>query len=544
MSPVETYTVGQRTCASVIARTVASRGITRVFGHPGGEVLHLIDSLETSGIKFILTGHESAAAFMASVSGRLTGTPGACLATVGPGACNLVLGVGAAYLDRDPMLAFSGVVATNRNSVTSKQNLDLCSLFAPVSKLSLTLDGISTEQTLLSAIDLSCCPPRGPVFLGLPTDIARFEDRPANTPAPPESSTANYCRNFGEISQALNAASRPIGIIGIALDALADTETIRRFFSETGIPYLVSPQAKGIADESGQGFLGTLGTGAGDGLINEWLDGSDCCIGIGFDPVEYSSIWNLRKPFYSIANSSISFQHHWPTAECTGNVGALLRQLHAAYSGVSTWSVAHVENHRKAMAALLRPPSERSERGLAPFHVIRTLRQTLPEDTILTVDVGAHKMLACQTWRSPHYGTFLVSNGLSAMGFGVPAALAAALVHPSRPVVGIVGDGGFGMMVQELETARRLGVHPLFVIFADRSLAAIKIAQRGQNTPYRGVKFAPVDWTKVAEGFGAYALTATSLSDIGDAVQQWLGDPKLTVLTAPIDDDLYVGLTY
>jgi thiamine pyrophosphate-dependent acetolactate synthase large subunit-like protein len=162
LSPVETYTVGQRTCASVIARTVASRGITRVFGHPGGEVLHLIDALETSGIKFILTGHESAAAFMASVSGRLTGTPGACLATVGPGACNLVLGVGAAYLDRDPMLAFSGAVATNRNSVTSKQNLDLCSLFAPVSKLSLTLDGISTEQTLLSAIDLSCCPPRGP----------------------------------------------------------------------------------------------------------------------------------------------------------------------------------------------------------------------------------------------------------------------------------------------------------------------------------------------------------------------------------------------
>jgi acetolactate synthase I/II/III large subunit len=544
LSPVETYPEGPRTCASVIAQTLASHGITRVFGHPGGEVLHLIDAFETSGIKFILTGHESAAAFMAGVSGRLTGTPGACLATVGPGACNLVLGVGAAYLDRDPMLAFSGVVATNRNSITSKQNLDLCSLFAPVSKLSLTLDGTSTEQTLLSAINLSRGAPRGPVFLGLPTDIARFEDRPAATPAPPEPSTANFCRNFGDISQALNAARRPIGIVGIALDPLADTATIRSFFSETGIPYLVSPQAKGIADESGQGFLGTLGTGAGDGLINAWLDGSDCCIGVGFDPVEYSSIWNLRKPFYSIANSSISFQHHWPTAECTGSVGALLGKLHAAYRGVSAWSVADVEHHRQAMAALLHPSTERTGRGLAPFHVIRTLRQALPEDTILTVDVGAHKMLACQTWRTPQAGTFLVSNGLSAMGFGVPAALAAALVHPTRPVVGIVGDGGFGMMVQELETARRIGVHPLFVVFADRSLAAIKLAQRGQNTPYRGVEFAPVDWTKVAEGFGASALTAKSLSDIGDGVQRWLGDPKLTVMTVPIDDELYVGLTY
>jgi acetolactate synthase-1/2/3 large subunit len=542
--PVETYTGGQRTCSGVIAQTLASRGIRRVFGHPGGEVLHLIDALETWGIQFILTGHESAAAFMASVSGRLTGTPGACLATVGPGACNLVLGVGAAYLDRDPMLAFSGVVATNRNSVTSKQNLDLCSLFAPVSKLSLTLDGNSTEQTLLSAINLSCSAPRGSVFLGLPTDIANFPDRPSETPAHAAPSTANFCRNFGEISQALNAARSPVGIIGIALDALTDGETVRRFFSETGIPYLVSPQAKGIADESGQGFLGTIGTGAGDGLINAWLDGSDCCIGIGFDPVEYSSIWNLRKPFYSIANSSISFQHHWPTAECTGNVGALVSQLHAAYRGVGTRSVADVENHRKAMAAVLCPSQESSDRGLAPFHVIRTLRQALPEDTILTVDVGAHKMLTCQTWRTPQSGIFLVSNGLSAMGFGVPAALAAALVHPGRPVVGIIGDGGFGMMVQELETARRMGVHPLFVVFADRSLAAIKLAQRGQNTPYRGVDFAPVDWTKVAEGFGAYALTAKSLSAIGGAVQQWLLDPKLTVVTAPIDDELYVGLTY
>jgi acetolactate synthase-1/2/3 large subunit len=130
------------------------------------------------------------------------------------------------------------------------------------------------------------------------------------------------------------------------------------------------------------------------------------------------------------------------------------------------------------------------------------------------------------------------------MGFGVPAAIAASLLYPGRPVIGFIGDGGFGMMVQELETARRLEANPLFVVFCDRELAIVKIGQRAKSTPHVGVDFAPVDWATVASGFGANALAPQNLGEVESAVRQWLSRPELTVLAVPTDAALYRGLSY
>jgi len=168
----------------------------------------------------------------------------------------------------------------------------------------------------------------------------------------------------------------------------------------------------------------------------------------------------------------------------------------------------------------------------------------LPDNTIVTTDVGAHKMLISQVWHPPRSGAFLVSNGLSAMGYGVPAALVAALLRPEQPVIGVIGDGGFAMMVQELETARRMGVSPLFVVLCDRSLAIIKVAQAMRGIPYRGVDFAPVDWARVAEGFGAKGITAVTLDEVRSAVRDWLAHRELTVLAVQVDERLYFGMTY
>src|SRR5262249_11107804 len=190
------------------------------------------------------------------------------------------------------------------------------------------------------------------------------------------------------------------------------------------------------------------------------------------------------------------------------------------------------------------PSSEKSVAGLAPFHLVRALREALPKETIVISDVGAHKMLLSQAWQTPEPGAFLVSNGLSAMGYGVPTAITADLLHPNRPVVGIVGDGGFGMMVQELETAKRLGVKPLFVVFCDRSLAVIRIAQADRGMPHHGVDFAPVDWVKVAEGFGARAAAPSNLANVQREITCWLAQRELTVLAVLVDEGLYVGLTY
>jgi acetolactate synthase I/II/III large subunit len=495
-------------------------------------------------MKFILTGHESAAAFMAGAVGRLTGFPGVCLATLGPGACNLVLGVGCAYLDRDPLLAFSARTATRHARLSNKQNLPLNQVFAPITKWSVALDGAATQETIRAALTVACTPPRGPVYLTLPADIALGPDRP-HDPAPrspilplPDG------RAFEEIVRILNSARRPVGIVGLALDPERDMSTVRRFFAETGLPYVVLPQAKGVADEDGEMFLGTVAPGAGDALIVEWLNQSDCLLGIGFDPVESSQDWHFHRPFYSLANGTVGFADFQPITECTGDVSALLARLGETYRSHPEWTAAEARDLRQRVAAAITPLRESTSVGLSPYHLMRAVREAVPDQTIVTTDVGAHKMLIAQVWRTTQPRTFLVSNGLSAMGYGVSAALAAALTRPEQPVVSVIGDGGFAMMVQELETARRMSVAPLFIVLCDRSLAVIKVAQAMRGIPYRGVDFAPVDWARVAEGFGAKGITAKNLSDVGRALADWLAQPELTVLAVPIDETLYAGLTY
>jgi acetolactate synthase-1/2/3 large subunit len=532
------------TCADVIAETLSASGVRHVFGHPGGEVLDLMLALEKCNIDFLLVGHESAAAFMAGAVGRITGLPGVCLATLGPGACNLVLGVGSAFLDRDPLLAFSARATTNRCRISSKQHLQLNDLFAPISKWSVAMNGMRTAETLRSAISLAQGAPCGPVYLTLPSDIAAGLDKGAGVPLTPPGKPSADDRDFEVISRILNGARRPIGIVGISLNPRSARDSVRSFFAETGIPYVTSPQAKGLADESGDAFLGTVGSGAGDTPILDFLSQSDCFLGVGFDPVESSQGWHFEHPLYSLAHCATGFGQYKPTAECIGDVGVLLDRLRAGYHGTSSWTISEIQKLRQRIHSAICPSSEKGAAGLAPFHLIRTLRQALPEGTIVTSDVGAHKMLLSQAWHTPEPGRFLVSNGLSAMGYGVPTAIAAALLHPDHPVVAIIGDGGFGMMVQELETARRFGVKPLFVVLCDRSLAVIKIAQNDRGMPHYGVDFGPVDWVKVAEGFGARAAAPSNLANVQREIAYWLERRELTVLPVPVDESLYIGLTY
>ncbi len=532
-----------RSCALAIAETLHEGGVRYVFGHPGGEVVDLIDALENTGIRFVLTGHEAAAAFMASAVGRLTGIPGVCLATLGPGACNLVLGVGAAYLDRDPMLAISARSPASRMGVSQKQNLPLNELFDPICKWSVALGETGVEATVRSGMLRALAPAAGPVYLTIPNDVA-VADAP-HAPAEGPSSSTRVCNGDLEaITKALNRAKRPVGIVGVAMNARLDFAAVRRFFSITQIPYVVLPQAKGIPDEFAQGYLGTVASAAGDAVLVEMIGRSDCLLGVGFEPVESAQDWHLQQPVYSLANSSIAFGDFEPVSECVGDVTLLLDRSLDRYNGGERWPTAEIRCVRAAVADTIRPETEASANGLSPYHLMRELFNTLPGETILSVDVGAHKMLISQVWRARAPGTFLTSNGLSAMGYGLPSALAAGLVRPGRPVVGVFGDAGFSMMVQELETARRLRLCPLFVVLCDRSLAIVKVAQAMRNIPHRGVDLLAVDWARVADGFGARGVTVTTLREMRKVGEEWLANPQLTVVAAQVDEELYTAMEY
>lgn len=546
------------TCAEVIAQTLHEAGVRFAFGHPGGEVLELIDALERSGIRFVLTGHESTAAFMAAAVGRLTGIPGVCVATLGPGACNLVLGVGTAYLDRDPVLAISARTSTERHHRSNKQNLPLTDLFTPIARWSVDLEGADVEETVKTALSVAAGPPRGPVYLAVPSDVAgkpaaspesaaggAGPDSPAGhgTAHPPHRATADET-DLPHILSTLNGAERPVAVVGIAMDAARDTPAVRRFLRETGLPYATTVQAKGIADERGDGFLGTIAPAAGEDRIIEWLQRSDCVLGIGFDPVEVSRLWHFDAPLQIVANAPVGFGTFTPPAACAGDVSALLGRIAEGYHGRCLWTADDIGYLKARVDAVYHPPSDEGPDGMSPYHLVGALREALPEDTVVSSDVGAHKNVMGQRWQAPEPGTFLMSNGLSSMGYGVGAAMGAAMALPDRPVAAITGDGAFAMMVQELETIRRTGIAPLIVVLYDASLAVIKIAQQARKLPVTGVDFAPVDWVKVAEGFGIAAEAVSTLDETRDAVARWVRRREARVLVARVDERLYTGLKY
>ncbi|MYA76320.1 MAG: thiamine pyrophosphate-binding protein [Gemmatimonadetes bacterium] len=531
------------TCAEVIARTLHETGVRFAFGHPGGEVLELIDALERTGIRFVLTGHESTAAFMAAAVGRLTGTPGVCVATLGPGACNLVLGVGTAYLDRDPVLAITARTSTERHHRSNKQNLPLIDLFTPITRWSVDLEGADVEDTVKTALSVATGPPRGPVYLSLPSDVAGKPAIGQGTAHPPLTAPADES-DLPRILTTLNSAERPVAVVGIAMDAARDAPAVRRFLRDTGLPYATTVQAKGIADERGDGFLGTIAPAAGEDRIIEWLQRSDCVLGIGFDPVEVSRLWHFDAPLQIVADAPVGFGSFAPPAACVGDVSALLDRIAEGYHGRCLWTADDIEYLKARVDAVYHPPSDEGPDGMSPYHLVGALREALPEDTVVSSDVGAHKNVMGQRWRAPEPCTFLMSNGLSSMGYGLGAAMGAAMALPDRPVAAITGDGAFAMMVQELETIRRTGIAPLIVVLYDASLAVIKIAQQARKLPVTGVDFAPVDWVKVAEGFGIAAEAVSTPDETRDAVARWMHRREARVLVARVDERLYTGLKY
>ena len=535
-----------------MARTLREAGIRFAFGHPGGEVLELIDALERAGIRFVLTGHESTAAFMAAAVGRLTGIPGVCVATLGPGACNLVLGVGTAFLDRDPVLAISARTSTQRHHRSNKQNLPLVDLFMPISRWSVDLEGAAVEEILKSALSIAAGPPRGPVYLSVPSDVAgkpaidgdsvsRSAGVKSSHPPPPTSADDT---DLPRILACLNGAEWPVAVVGIAMDAARDAPAVRRFLRDTGIPYTTTVQAKGIADELGRGYLGTIAPAAGEDRIIEWLERSDCVFGIGFDPVEISRLWHFDAPLQVVANAPVGFGTYRPPASCVGDVSGLLDRIAGSYTGRNAWTDEQIQELRDQVDAVYHPPASSGPGGMSPYHLVGVLREALPENAIVSSDVGAHKNVMGQRWRAPGPGTFLMSNGLSSMGYGLGAAMGAATACPDRPVVAVTGDGAFAMMVQELETIHRTGIAPLVIVLCDASLAVIKIAQQARGLPTTGVDFAPVDWVKVAEGFGVAAESVSTLVETRTAVERWVRRREARVLVARVDEGLYTGLKY
>jgi acetolactate synthase-1/2/3 large subunit len=504
-----------------MAGSLAARGVQYLFGLPGGEIVAFIDACRRAGIRFLLTGHEASAAWMAQVVGQITGVPGVCASTLGPGATNLVSGVANAWLDRAPVLAVTAQIPNATIDTMTHQRVPLDRLFAPVTKGSFAVGSDDTVVLIEQSMDLAAAPRPGPVHISLASDLAvqEYHEQPRQS-AIELPATAPH---LASICLRLESAARPLVLIGLGATPAA-APAIRVFIDKLQAPFMVTPKAKGIASEDHPLFAGVASGMAIDRDIVETIKRADLVVGIGFDPVECDKTWFADVEVVALDSASMAEGRYRPL-EAIGDLNTLLASLNPV---------------PKPWRANL--PKREARSGLSPLRLIQELRSIFPCDGIATCDVGSHKLVMGQFWRSYEPGTFFMSNGLSGMGFGVPAAIAAQLCHSKKHVMAVVGDGGMLMMIHDLLLIRELGLPILIVVLSDRSLSLIRVSEERRGYPAYGVDFTPPDFATIAQAFGIAGRRVSSIAEAKTCVEQALSQRAPFVLDVPIDYREYYDL--
>jgi acetolactate synthase-1/2/3 large subunit len=381
------------------------------------------------------------------------------------------------------------------------------------------------------------------VHLALPSDVAAREDRQTEDPAAvsldPEALPPPGADDIERVAAAVAAARRPIVLLGLDLDPRTTPAIVRRFIDALAVPVFVTPKAKGIVPEDHPLFLGVCGGLAGDAVVLDFLGRADLLVGVGFEPVESDKLWHQTMKMAAIAPVSIASGAYRPALEVTGDVVQSLTALLARRFGPYDWSAADIAAFRQEMERTLRP-SHPPTAGLSPLAVTRRLRELFADDdTIVSTDVGSIKLIVSQAWRSRRPLTFLESNGLSAMGYALPAAMAAKFLAPDRPVLCTMGDGGYSMVFADLETAVRHRLRFLTVVYNDSALSLIKVAQERRGYPDYGVSYGVVDFAAASAALGAWARRVSTLPELDSAVEGAMRYNGPSVIEVQIDPAEY-----
>lgn len=529
--------------SDLFVQCLEAEGIEYIFGVPGEENAHFMMSLEESKtIRFVLTRHEQGAAFMAEIYGRLTGNPAACLGTLGPGATNLITGVADSNMDRAPMLVLTGQGSTRRLHKESHQVMDVVAMFRPVTKWADTIRHADTiPEMVRKAIRIARTEKPGAVHLELPEDIAKqptnaLPMKPVRFRRPvPDDKVVN---NAFEV---LSKAKKPIIIAGNGCIRKRSSKQLRMLCEKTGIGVISTFMAKGCVDMDADYCLYTVGLGTKD-RMNFAIDEADVVLALGFDMVEYHPrLWNPGKTKTIIHADFLPAEideHYHPQVEVVGDLGHFLWMLNERVNASTNlhFDLANQSNARAVMKADLEEYKDDDQKGLIrPQKAIWDSRAVLGPNDILLSDVGAHKMWIARHYHCHEPNTCLIPNGFCSMGFALPGAIAAALVHPDRRILGISGDAGFLMNVQEMETATRLGVNIVMMVWEDNAYGLIAWKQTNEFGRHTDLAFGNPEWLGLAKAFGWSGHRCENSADLRATLETAFNEPGPSLVVIPID---------
>jgi len=545
----------RRTAADLLVGCLEAEGCEWVFSVPGEETMGILDALSRSEIvRHVTTRHEQGAAFMADVYGRLTGRSAVAMGTLGPGATNLVTGIADAFLDRAPMVAITGQASSDKLHKEAHQFVDIVQMFRPVTKWNTRVERVDTiPEIVRKAFRVAALEKPGPTHIELPENLAAMEPESGDgiRPLPP---TLTYFpeptdQAIEHAARLISLSERPLILAGNGVLRRRASAELRAFARGLHVPVAVTFMGKGAIDDRSHLSLMAVGLQARDHVLTGF-DRADLVVSVGYDPVEYApSRWNpdgLKRVIHiDTQPAEVDFAYR-PEVELVGDIdGSLRRLLNAVLPhGISGRDAA--ERHeareilvnvdlRQALLADLQAFDADDSFPIKPQRAIAELRRILEPHDIVVSDVGAHKIWVARLYQAYEPNTVIISNGFAAMGISLPGAIAAKLVHPSRKVVALCGDGGFLMNSQELETAKRIGANVVVIIWRDDGYGLIDWKQRNEYGRPFGVEFDNPDFVAYAESFGIAGFRVGSAAELAPVLGRALAVDGPAVVEIPID---------
>ncbi|MDL1930805.1 acetolactate synthase AlsS [Ligilactobacillus salivarius] len=539
---------GKRYGADAIIDSLVNHDVKYVFGVPGAKIDRVFERLEhptnEKAPQLIITRHEQNAAFMAQGIGRITGKPGVVLTTSGPGVSNLATGLVTATAEGDPVLAISGQVQRTDLLRLTHQSMDNVALLAPVTKYAAEVqEPENISEVIANAYQEAEAAKQGASFVSVPQDVTDSEVKtapiapmpaPVLGPASPVESTL--------LAQRIKTAKLPVLLLGMRASDPETTKSIRNLVEETHLPVVETFQGAGIIPRELEGdFFGRVGlfrNQPGDQLLKH----ADLVIAVGYDPIEYEPRnWNNEGDANIIVIDSMRAEvdkNFQPERELVGDISQTLDFLLPYMKGfkLPESSREYLDGLQEKLKLRDEPPAVTENQVTShPLSIIQALQDRVTDDMTVSVDVGSFYIWMARHFRSYNPRHLLFSNGMQTLGVALPWAISAALVRPNTQIVSVSGDGGFLFSSQDLETAVRLGLNIVHIIWNDGHYDMVKFQEELKYGKSAGVNFGSVDFVKYAESFGATGLRVEKAQDLEKVLDQAFATEGPVVVDIPVD---------
>ncbi len=532
-----------KTGAEVVVESLERHGVTHVFGIPGAKIDKVFDRLKSSSIETVVCRHEQNAAFIAGGIGRLTGRAGVAIATSGPGVSNLTTGLATANSEGDPMVALGGSVATSQSLKQIHQTLQAVSVLKPVTKFCAEVGSSeSIGEVMANAFRAAESDRPGASYVNLPKDIMEGEAKcdALNVSTNPKFGPASR-ESLVDAAKIINAAQRPILLLGLLASRSENADAVRAFLRKTGMPVVGTFQAAGTVSadlfKSFAGRIGQLDNTPGD----ELLATADVIITVGYDPVEYDpSIWNHPRSARIIHIDSTRADvdnFYSPAVEALGDIAASMACLTDLVRPLVLAPDVERFLSRLASTRVLRieDADRYTENPIHPLRIVAELQKWLAEDVTLCLDMGSFHLWIAHFLFSFRARQILISNGQQTLGVALPWGIASCIVRPNEKTLSISGDGGFLFSAMELETAVRLKLNLVHMVWIDGTYDMVAVQERPKYQRTSGVEFGPVDVVKYAEAFGAVGLMIVTPDEIGLTLKKAFEIPGPVLIGIRVD---------